>query len=229
METRWLKEALFAGMTANAFKLGTVLTLGWFWSRIAGCSVLYRGSSIGRIDFANILTVTEVGAGQIKPPSYVQHNSGTSYFYVVRRANTCGCQEHTLAAAVKVAINADGDIAKPKPNDVFEVRAQQVDGDKTQLIWYYCPIEQESAPVYFKVYYDSGTGQVDYETPIATICYAGRKFYSYRSNSLETGTYLFCIRTEDAAGIRSSSSAQIRIQLNTTSPDAIDILNTEAF
>jgi len=28
METKWLKEALYTGMTANAFKLGTVLTLG---------------------------------------------------------------------------------------------------------------------------------------------------------------------------------------------------------
>jgi len=41
IERFWLREALFNGMTANAFKLGTTLSLGWFWLRIAGCSALY--------------------------------------------------------------------------------------------------------------------------------------------------------------------------------------------
>ena len=54
VERDWLREALFNGMTANAFKLGTTLSLGWFWVRVAGCSVLYRGSSMGEIDFVNI-------------------------------------------------------------------------------------------------------------------------------------------------------------------------------
>jgi len=227
METKWLNEALFAGMTANAFKLGTVLTLGWFWPRVAGCSVLYRGGSMERIDFANILTVADADAAEISPPSYVQYNNSTTYFYVVRRANNCGDQEHTLAAAVKVSIDANGDLAEPQPNDVFEISARQVNDNKIELIWCYCPIEQESAPAYFKVYYDAGTGQIDYENPIATIGYAGRRFYNYQSGPLEAGRYLFAIRTEDSAGTKDSSLAQLRIQLDTTSPDAIDILSIE--
>ena len=227
METKWLKEALYAGMTANSFKLGTALTLGWFWPRVAGCSVLYRGISMERIDFANILTVADADAAEISPPSYVQYNNSTTYFYVIRRANNCGDQEHTLAAAVKVSIDANGDLAKPQPNNVFEIRARQVNGNKIQLIWYYCPIEQESAPAYFKVYYDAGTGQIDYENPIATIRYAGQRFYNYQSDSLEADKYQFCIRVEDAAGTESGSLAQVKIQLGTTSPDAIDILSAE--
>ena len=227
METKWLKEALFAGMTANAFKLGTVLTLGWFWPRVAGCLVLYRGRSMERIDFANILTVADAEAAEISPPSYVQYDDSTTYFYVVRRANNCGDQEHTLSCAVKVSIDANGDLAEPQPNDVFEIRARQVNDNKIELIWCYCPIEQESAPAYFKVYYDAGTGQIDYENPIATIRYAGRRFYNYRSGSLEADKYQFCIRTEDAAGTENGSLAQIKIQLDTTSPEAINILSTE--
>ena len=228
METKWLKEVLFAGMTAKAFKLGTALTLGWFWVRVAGCSVLYRGGGMERIDFENILSVTEADAGTISVPNYVRHNNDTSYFYVICRSNSCGDQEHTLAAAVKVSINANGDLAKPQPNNICEIKVRQVDGNETQLIWYYCPIEQQSAPAYFKVYYDVGTGQIDYENAMATICYAGQRFYSYRSDSLDTGEYLFAVRAEDIAGTENRSLAQIKIQLNTTSPDAIDILSTEA-
>jgi len=228
METMWLKEALFAGQTSNAFKLGTVLTLGWFWPRLSGCTVLYRGSSMERIDFDNLLAVAEVDAEQISPPSYVQHNSGSTYFYVVRRVNSCGYQEHTLSAAVKVTIDASGELAEAVPNSIFEVTARQVGGNKVQLVWYYCPIEQDSAPVCFKVYYDGGTGQIDYENAVATISYAGRRLYSYRSDALDAGRYLFCIRAEDAAGVENPSLAQIQIELDTTSPDAIEILSVEA-
>lgn len=227
METKWLKEALFAGMTANAFKLGTVLTCGWFWPRVAGCSVLYRGSSMEQIDFANILAVAEQDACAISPPSYVPHDSSSTYFYVIRQANNCGCEEHTLAAAVKVSIDAGGDLAEPQPNNIFEARAKQVDGNKIQLVWYYCPLEQNSEPACFKLYYDAGTGQIDYENPITTISYQGRRFYSYQSDTLEASKYLFCIRAEDATGMESASLAPIRIQLDTVSPGAINILSAE--
>jgi len=228
METMWLKEALFAGMGANAFNLGTVLTLGWFWSRVAGCSALYRGGSMETIDFENILAVAKIDADVISPPSYVQHSSGTNYFYVIRRSNNCGDQERTLAAAVKVSIDANGDMAEPQPNNVCEIIPCQIDGNKVQLIWYYCPIEQQSVPAYFKVYYDAGTGQIDYENSIATICYAGRGFYSYQSGSLDAGEYLFAVRVEDAAGTENCSLARIKIQLDAISPDPIDVLSAEA-
>ena len=228
MDRGWLKEALFVGMTSNAFKLGTVLTCGWFWLRVGGCSVLYRGNSMGTIDFSNILAVAEVDASEISPPSYVQHNSNSIYFYVIRRANSCGDQEYTLSGSVEVSIDADGNLAEPSPNDIFAVRAEQVGGNKVELVWYYCPLDQEQETVCFNIYYDSGTGQIDYGYPIVTIPYAGRRFYSYQSNSLDAGMYLFCIRAEGAGGTQSGSLSQIRIELDTSSPAAIDILNAEA-
>lgn len=227
MKRLWLKEALFAGQTGNAFKLGTVLTLGWFWPRLDGCSVLYRGRSMGAIDFANILTVAAVDAGQISPPSYVQHNVSSTYFYVIQRINSCGYQERTLAAAVKVSINADGELVKPRPNNIFGARLRQVAGNKIQLVWYYCPVEQQSAPVCFKIYYDGGTGQIDYGNAIATIGYKGRRFYSFQSDSLAACRYLFCIRVEDADGVENGSWAQLRIEVQSKSPDAISILDVE--
>lgn len=227
MEIHWLREALFAGQTSNAFKLGTVLTLGWFWSRVAGCSILYRGGSIETVDFHNILIVAEADASEIQPPNYLQHSSNSTYFYVIRRANSCGAQEYTLAASVKLSIDANGDMAKPKPNSIFAARAKQAAGDRVQLLWFYCPIEQESRPTLFKLYYDSGTGQIDYENTIASISYAGRLFYSYVSDMLDEDTYLFAIKVEDAASTEDTSSEQIKFQLDTQSPDTIDIVGVE--
>jgi hypothetical protein len=227
IEKKWLIEALFGGVTANAFKLGTVLSLGWFWVRRSGCSALYRGPSMPQIDFANVLAVAAQGAASISPPVYVAHDGGSTYFYVVRRFNNCGHQEHTLAGAVKLVLDAQGDIAQPTPNGIFALRAEQVDAIKVRLVWYYCPLEQESAPVRFNVYCDSGMGQIDYENPMAVVGYEGRKFYNYESSAVGAGRYLFAIRAEDAGGIQNNSLAQVGIQLSATSPDAISILGAK--
>jgi len=229
MEKNWLlRGALFNGMNANAFKLGTTLSLGWFWVRVAGCSVLYRGSSMGEMDFANVLSASEQDACEISPPSYLSHSNGSTYFYVIRRFNSCGCQERTLAAAVKVSIKSNGELAEPRPNNISNLKVKQVDSDKIQLVWFYCPIEQKSQPVSFNVYYDDRTEQIDYQNPLATIGYKGRKFYSFQSSALEAGKYLFAIRAEDADGIENISLARLKIQLDTLNPDAIDILRAEA-
>ncbi len=228
MEIGWLREALFNGMTANAFKLGTVLSLGWFWVRTAGCSALYRGYNMEEIDFADILAVAEQDDSEISPPGYISHSSGSTYFYIIRRFNSCGYQELTLAAAVKVSIESNGELAEPKPNKVFDSISGCVDGSKIRLVWFYCPIEQKSQPVCFNIYYDNRTGQIDYQNSLAKIGYKGRKFYSFQSGTLEAGKYLFAIRAEDAGGLENNSLAQLKIHLDTINLNAINILRAEA-
>jgi hypothetical protein len=228
MESRRLKEALFAGMTANAFKLGTVLTLGWFWTRICGCSILYRGNSMEQIDFANILAVDKLQARQISPAGHVAHESNNTYFYVVRRMNGCGDEEHTLSAAAKVSINANGDLAQPQPNGISGIVARQTSKNRVRLVWYYCPLEQESEPVRFNIYFDEGGGQIDYENPVAVIDYAGRKYYTYQSDELSSGRYLFAVRAEDTTGIKSESLAKAEVQLNAMSPSSANITEVKA-
>ena len=228
IEQDWLLAALFGGMTANAFKLGTALTRGWFWVRRSGCSALYRGPTIDQIDFTNPLTVTEYDAGQISPPPYVAHGSNCTYFYGVRRFNNCGYQERTLGAVAKVAIDADGNLLPPQPNNIFAAAAEQVEGSKVLLTWFYCPLQQESKPVCFRIYHDAASGQIDYENPLGTISYQGQKFYSYLTEPLAGGRYLFAILAEDADGVQNGSLARSTIQLVTEIPEAVDILSAES-
>jgi hypothetical protein len=228
IEFNWLRDALFNGMTSNAFKLGTTLSLGWFWSRMASCSALYRGPSVEEIDFEAVLAVTQRDAREISPPDYLPHDSSSTYFYVVRRYNHCGYQENTLATAAKVSLDTEGELHKLQPNKIFVVRTEQVDTDKVLLTWFYCPLEQGSQPVYFNIYSDNRTGQIDYENVLAVISYQGEKFYSYESGSLENGRYLFTIRAEDSDGNENSSSDSLAIELDNKGPDAINILQAEA-
>ena len=221
-------DSLFEGDSPNGVRLGMGLTGGDFWPRIAGCQVLYRGHSIDEIDFSKILALTEIDASEISPPTYITHDSYSTYFYIVRRVNRCGYEEQTLVGLVKVSIDAEGNLARPRPNDVFGAIVVQMECDKIELVWYYCPVVQQTAPVCFRVYYDAGTSQIDYENAIAIVSYEGPRFYSYRSDALDAGTYIFAVRAEDAAGEENASLTQIRIQLDTTSPDVINILSAES-
>jgi hypothetical protein len=80
----------------------------------------------------------------------------------------------------------------------------------------------------FRVYSDSGTGQIDYEDPVGTVSYEGRRFYSYRGDALDAGSYLFAVRAEDADGVQDASLAAVVVQVDTTVPEAISILSAEA-
>jgi len=227
VERQWLTDALFNGMTTNAFKLGTALSGGWFWMRPSGCTAIYRGTAMDKIDFINVLSVAEQKTESMPLSDYTPQNNSSTYFYVVRRFNNCGYQERTLQAAVKIEIDTEGNLAEPLPNHIFAWRANQMDGNKVQLIWFYSPLEQMSKPVHFKVYYDGGTGQINYENPIATIGYQGRKFYCWQSEALPGNKYLFTVKAEDINGIENNSLEQLAIDIVGDGPDEIEILKIE--
>jgi hypothetical protein len=228
MESKFLKDALLNGMTSNAFKLGTVMSLGWFWFRTSGCSLLYRGLNMAAINFDQILTVADIDASHISPPSYLSHSNGTAYFYVVRKANGCGGVEQTLAAAFIAEIDSNGDLMHPKPNNIFKLGAGQIEGNKIQLTWYYSPLAQGSVPSGFNIYFDAGSGEIDYETAIASVTYQGCRFYSFESDTLSEGKYLFGIRAEDSSETENLSFAQISVELNQPIPAPIDFLQISA-
>mgnify|MGYP007044042518 FL=1 len=87
---------------------------------------------------------------------------------------------------------------------------------------------QGSKPAHFKIYWDGGSGEIDYENPMAAIHYAGQIFYSHLSDILTAGKYLFCIKAEDAGGVEDGSYSLLEIQLDNKSPDSADILSVEA-
>lgn len=223
----WFSDALYNGMTANALKLGTALSLGWFWTRVTGCTALFRGSDMNQIDFSNILTVTDQDTVTISTPDSLPHDSNTTYFYVIRRFNHCGDWEQTIKGATKINIDVDGELATPPPNKIYVSKIKQVDGHKISLTWFYNSLEQQSPPVRFNIYSDGATGQIDYDNALATIEYKGQRFYSYTSGVLLPGRYLFALNAEDSNGNQHDSSTYLPIELDNVVPDVIDILTVE--
>ncbi|MHC4475708.1 MAG: hypothetical protein ACYTEL_08680 [Planctomycetota bacterium] len=227
MESDWLREVLFLGQSGKGFELGTALSCGWFWMRVGGCVLLYRGQSMEEIDLGTVLQASEADVLEISPPSYLSHDREAIYYYVLRWVNRCGVQEQTLLASVRVRIDGDGELADRRPNSIFIAGAEQVDGDKVRLVWYYHAIAQESAPVRFNVYGNNGTGEIDFESPVATVDYNGRGCYRHVSGSVSAGRYQFCVRAEDADGTEGGFPPPVRVQVGDMVPSAVEILSAE--
>jgi hypothetical protein len=224
MRLAWMREALFAGQTANGFKLGTVATQGWFWMRVGGCRMAYRGGSMEGVYFENVLAVVEPDANEISLPSYLSHEAGEVYFYVVRCANGCGDIEQTLRAAVKVAIDNDGKLSKARPNEVVGLRAEQGQDGKVEIVWAYNPMEQGSGPAEMRIYGDAGTGEIDYQNPVAIVTYKGRRSYRHKIDRPVDGQYRFAVRAADGEGNENGSTKMVEIETSGRSVEAIGIV-----
>jgi len=227
MKREWLKEALHGGQTANGFKLGTATGRGWFWARIGGCRLVYRGPSMETIDFDNILMVTGLFASEITIPGYLSHEPGQTYFYVVRCVNQCGRIEQTLRAAVKVSIDDEGGLRDSRPNGVLGPDGKQRQDGKIEVTWGYNPIEQASEPKEMRIYSDGGTGEIDFQEPAAIVPYKGRRFYRYEVESQE-GRYLFAVRAVDAKNNEHGSTRKVSVEVCNEDVEAIEIIGAES-
>lgn len=228
IERQWLRETLLNATTSNAFGLGTSMTGGWFWMRTSGCLALFRGPDMSRIDFANMLNVCDSDAETISVPDYVGHQIGKRYCYVARRLNKCGYSERTLRGVAILSFNEQGQLAPNKPNGIYGAKVKPADGGAVKLSWSYCPLGQKSPPVLFNIYCDSGSGEIDYDNPCATVRYRGPGAYSHRSGQLEAGRHLFAIRADDANGSEADSCPELPIDVDLDAPSGAGVLHTES-
>lgn len=221
-------DSLFEGDSANGVKLGMGLTGGEFWARIAGCQSLYRGPSAHEIGFDTILTVCDIDEDSLTVPSFVGHEARASYVYVLRRANGCGDEEHTFGAAVKVCFDGQGNLIETGCNDIFALAAKQSQGPKIRLVWYYYPIDQGAKCDSFNIYWDNGTGGIDYENEIATVNYVGPKYYGFETEVLGEGRFRFCVRGVSKSGQENEHLGTVQIQIRDALQQGVEMLEAHA-
>ena len=227
MDTKFF-DSIFEGDSANGVKLGMGLTNGDFWPRPDGCQNLYGGSSVYTIDFNNILVVVDIDEELINVSGF-DPEPCEAYLYILRRVNCCGEEERSLAAAVKVEFDILGNILEPCCNNILNVIAEQVEGLRVQLIWYYCPIDQQAECGYFNIYWDGGSGEIDFETAICAIDYAGPGLYCYETGVLTESEHFFCVKAISETAVMNGLSGRVEIQIRDLAPNSIDMLLAGAF
>lgn len=219
METRFLKDALFNGMTSNAFKLGTALTLGWFWTRVAGCHTVYRGQD-GNLDYDSVVAVMELDDNQVAIANQ-DLPADTIWHFIRRQVSDCGLESADSPVCV-IAIDSTGDMRPEIPNPPLQLTVKQLVGGKLQLQWRYTKIGEEVTPTGFKIYMDSGSG-FDFNTPEATVSYGGAIFtFSWTSDALTHGqAYCFCVRSYREGAGETQNTNYVTAKADSEGPDAI--------
>jgi len=220
METRWLKEALFAGMTANAFKLGTVLTLGWFWSRVAGCHTVYRGQD-GNMDYDTVQAVMELADTQVSM-SIQNLPANTIWQYNRRQTSGCGLESEDSPACI-IVIDSNGDMIGSTPNAPVSLTIEKLSGGRLKLRWRYIRLAEEIAPTGFNIYMDSGSG-FNFSSPDATVQYGSGGFgeFDWTSDPLVHGQlYRFVVRSYRTGVGESQNTDHVAAAADSVGPDAI--------
>jgi len=220
MEAKFF-NSIYGGDSENGVKLCMGLTEGDFWSRPAGVQILYAGTEFDDIDFGRIVNTSNIDTNTIEVSS---GHISSRLFYLVRRANCCGEEEQTINAAIRLEFDSLGNLVEYGCNKITDVSAQQADGDKVKLIWFYQTIHQTKKIKGFYVYSDNATGTIDYDNPAATIDYVGRKFYEFTTGSLVGSCYKFCIRAVAEDDSISQFTGKIKIGMDSQCPDGVELL-----
>jgi hypothetical protein len=220
MEAKFF-NSLFCGDSANGVKLCMGLTDGDFWSRPAGVQILYAGADKNNIDFMLIVSAVDVSQGVFEISA---GEPMSKLLYVARCANCAGVEEKTFSAAAEVEFDALGNFVEQSCNRIFLITAEQTQGNRVCLKWFYQPVNQAKQPSRFEIFFDDGAGVIDEQNPIGSLKYSGRKFYQFTSITLSKNNYIFCIKAVAADGSLSDSSGKIIIQLNKRTPDGIGVI-----
>jgi hypothetical protein len=221
-------DSLFEGDSSNGLKLGMSLTNGDFWSRPSGCQNLYCGDCLDTVDFVKILVVTDTD-GKLVDLAGIDHEDGQVYFYVLRRANGCGVEEQSLSAVIKVEFDVQGELIEPCCNNILSIIAEQLEGPKIRLIWYYCPVGQQNLCDCFKVYWDNSFGVINFENEVCVINYTKPALYFYETEVLAGHRYTFCVKAVSNTNVLNGLSGEVAIEIRKSIPEDVGQLLVQTF
>lgn len=127
----------------------------------------------------------------------------TTYAYRIRNANGAGAYSNYTTGTL---FTTEGSTPSPAGN----FQAQPTAGNKVALTWSPSPSEGVTS---YRIYYDSGTGTVDYNTVFAQ---AGSSVASMTTAVLNsTAAYKFAIRTINRCGVTEANTDVVAIAAST--------------
>lgn len=180
------------------------ITLTWTVSPsadIASYRVFGNGGS-GFIDYSTVLDTKAHPTVTWESPAIVA--AGT-YMYGIRAVDSGANEEQNTDVTITVEIVDIPPIeeAPDFPNAPIGLTATPIAGAKFTVAWLYDGKFEEATPDTFSVYWDNGTGTMDWVTPMTTVAYSagvasGRQLvYSVDTAALVNGTdYQFAVRAK---------------------------------
>lgn len=194
------------GLSYSWNDLTKKVTLTWTASAssdIASYKIYGNGGS-GFIDYSTALATVAHPTVTWESPAIA---SPGVYNYGVRAVDTSAREEFNTDVVVSITlVGTPPSEQAALPNAPTGLSALAVAGGKIQLTWEYDGHLESATPTLFSVYYDNGTGTVDYVTPLTTVAYSagtpdGKVLeYTFLTGALvDATTYKFGVRASAGA------------------------------
>lgn len=144
---------------------------------------------------------------------------------LVRAVDSDGKEEANISQAVRVLLDSGSETAYPAaPRDI---QASAVESGKIKVRFLYDPYYEENGPGAAdeaRIYWNGGSGAVDWSTPKATVNMSGpteAAYLSWTSGALTDGTsYKFGVRIANSAGDETQNTGTASATADTDTPDA---------
>jgi len=195
---------------------GTVLAGGRFWVRPQGGHHLRVSDDHVPTLKDPITGASDAGGGTITEwAALANHPFNARHLYMVTAPGGAGVEVLAPAGALEVTTNGFGGLSNPIPNAARGQSAEaNADGSFT-LRWFYNKQDEATPPADFVVYSDSGTGTIDFLTPIGTVTYnPGAARYSFTTAVLAGAgalqPFLFSIRARKSPGNEEKNTVVLR-------------------
>lgn len=206
--------------------------LGRWWTRIRGGHNLRRRSDRTVPTLADpIIARSDAATATMQTPTRIGHANDTNWIYMITAVGAGGVENEDRRNIREVVINAAGTLVGSLPNKPTGIKVVPKSNGSFDIYWQYNPKLHGAAPTSFKVYSDSGTGTIDYVTPVATVTYdAEIQSYSANSGVLAGSTdtaVLFVVRAVVASGEEKNVDVKRSIG-RTTAPYATVLVSLAA-
>jgi len=233
--TKWLAyyDPLFFGATFTGVVHGVGLMLGvGGWCQPGGMHVLYRGSSRVSIDYDTPVGAAGPGVSSITLFPWITHDADTSYYYTclpIGAGGVAAVPNSKTPQIVRVRIDGEGDAMAPAPMAPRNLRVTPVAAGAFRISWTYPQTTQAPAPSTFNIYTNGGSGDVDYESSIATVTARlsgrGAGCYGWISSAYDHATRVtFAVRAEDSDGDEDQNVAVASAVADAEGPSAAEIV-----
>lgn len=211
---KWLSwwRPVRGGLTEWGLANGLLLTGGWFWARVRGGYLLYRGrGGRGQIDWRQPAGAAGFDAREIHEFPWKPRGPAGSYRYGVTAIGCAGMEAAPTAEAVGCGVDDNGVLIGGLPGEVERLWAEPAAQGRVLLRWCYSAQYEAARPSEFRIYDDAGTGQIDYSHSVGSTAWdLRRQVYSWLSGTYEPGVRMrFGVRARNAAGPAAGAEVEV--------------------
>lgn len=191
---------------------------------VMGSYRIYHNAGAGPVDYGTVIDtlpghLTSWKSGALAYPK--------TWRLGIRAFNATG-EEKNVNVVNTVILDGTGADASAKPNSPHTFQASPAAGATVRLDWGYDPQGERAACTGFNVYYDAGSGNVNYATALATVTKTAQDWYRWTSNALTDGvTYKFAVRAS-AGGIEDTNTLEASAAVDATAPTQPSTLTVTA-